>query len=61
MSRRTMPPHPFRPDPALEPHPADLNPHRTCLCGLPEASPSHILPEPVEDARGLAAGEGGER
>lgn len=57
MSRRTMPPHLFRPDPDLPPHPADLNPHRTCRCGLPESSPSHTLPAPTADVASLAAGE----
>jgi hypothetical protein len=52
-----MPPHLFRPDPDLPPHPADLNPHRTCRCGLPESSPSHTLPPPTADAASLAAGE----
>lgn len=64
MSRRTMPPHPFNPDPDV---PADpISGKRACrtpgchLMGEP-GDAHHTMPDPVPDAAGLAAGEGGER
>lgn len=56
MTRRTMPPHPFRPDLDLPP---DSNGRRVCRCGLVgrPGDGHHAMPEPVVDAQALAAGE----
>lgn len=54
-------PHLFRADPDLTPHPADLEKRGVCLdCHLlgQPGDARHTLPEPVIDARQLAAGEG---
>lgn len=61
--RRKPAPHVFRADPDLRPHPADLEKRAVCvachLLGEP-GDAHHTMPSAVTDARGLAAGEGGE-
>ena len=54
--RTKVTPHVHITDPDV---PADHNGRHTCRCGLPEAHPSHTMPDPVPDAASAAAGERG--